>query len=106
MIFYKYLYKLTFPDTHTHTHNPHQRQCHQIGLEDFLRLFLNHRPARGEDTAQLEKVFKVKLLFIKTFQSIYYLPLFDVKQLQRPILKVIGKEQMEDPNEVPDISRW
>merc|ERR1712105_390999 len=45
-------------------------------MQDFLRLFLNHRPARGEDTAQLEKVFKV-----------------------------IGKDQMEDPSEVPDISR-
>ena len=37
----------------------------QIGLQEFLRLFLNHRPARGEDTAQLEKVFKVQFLFLE-----------------------------------------
>ena len=41
-------------------HDCYHQDPAQIDLQDFLRLFLNHRPARGEDTAQLEKVFKVK----------------------------------------------
>ena len=47
-----------------------------IALPDFLKLFLNHRPVKGEDTAQLEKVFKV-----------------------------ISKERMQDQHEVPDVNR-
>ena len=64
----------------------------QIGLQEFLRLFLNHRPARGEDTAQLEKVFKVQFSFLEN--------------TKRADIQVIGKEQIEDPSEVPTISRF
>ena len=30
-----------------------------IGLEEFARLFLNHRPVIGEQYSELEKVFKI-----------------------------------------------
>ena len=45
-------------------------------LEDFLPLFCNHKPARGDDIADLKKVFKI-----------------------------IGKDSNEDPNTIPDINR-
>ena len=119
-----HLYTLTIPNSPT----PHQPPCHQIGLQDFLRLFLNHRPARGEDTAQLEKVFKVHIPFSKTFK---YELKGETHQAQRKNtasvtdycqgdtiskisdrhhmfdsnVKVIGKDQMEDPSEVPTITR-
>ena len=48
----------------------------QIALQEFLHLFLNHRPAKGEDTVQLEKVFKV-----------------------------MGSEQVEEPGHVPTVTR-
>ena len=48
----------------------------EIVLEDFFKLFLNHKPARGEDISELEKVFKI-----------------------------IGKDSNEDHNSVPNINR-
>ena len=47
-----------------------------IVLEDFLQLFLNHKPVKGEDISELEKVFKI-----------------------------IGKNNNEDQNTVPNINR-
>ena len=31
-----------------------------IGLEEFLKLFINHKPSKGEEITELRKVFKIK----------------------------------------------